>query len=913
MKLGCLAVDRLGRAMIALVACGFAAAGSAAQAQEASGQATAHADDHAAAPLFLRIAGQPESSIIGWTGQQEVHDTYTLWRPMCGSNAAGWTTDTLKHIAEDHAAKMADQANIVTIDTPRTGTRAGGINIVFNINASGAPAGYQTAFTAAEAYLEAQFADPITITINVSWASLGSGILGATGSNYQSGVSWATSRTMLVNSMGADDVIQAFLPTGSTIPVRFTGSSATITNVSTVDWTRGNYKAAGGGLSGGTEGNMQLSTNFSWDFDSSNGVGGGLVPLTDVLVHEVTHALGFVSVVDQQATSFINPLDAFRFARSTRSGISNTNPTTNADFQTFAREVSFNNPTNDDANTDLVSAEYRMSDGSPWQASHFYEQGSTYASSIGIMEPAISNGTFYPNYYKASDKNVMSALGYDTTPPCTPPTITTHPSSQTVCQSTPLTLSVAATSVNGAITYQWTKGGSTIAGATSSTYNVASAATSDAGSYACNVTDSCTTVTSNAATVSVLLQPAFTTQPTSRSVCSGNNTTFTVAANGSPGFQWRKNGIDISGATATSYTITGVTIADAANYDCVATNFCNAVTSNTAVLTVNVVPTITGQPTPQAACAGSNATFSVAANNATGYQWRKGGSNISGANSSSYTILGAGAGDVASYTCLVSSPCGSVLSNAAAFTLNSGPSISGHPASQNVCEGLPASFSVTASGSPTYQWRKNSSNIPGANASVYSIASASSSDDGTYDCVVTNACSSATSNPATLDVGAGPGITTQPAGGSFSLGAPISLTVAANGSAPLSYQWRKGGSPLSDTASLTGSLTGTLTIASAASSDAGSYDCVVTNPCGEATSNAALVSIGGCPADLDDGSGTGTPDGGIDINDLLFFLASYEAGDVAADLDDGSGAGTPDGGVDINDLLFFLGHYEAGC
>ncbi len=69
----------------------------------------------------------------------------------------------------------------------------------------------------------------------------------------------------------------------------------------------------------------------------------------------------------------------------------------------------------------------------------------------------------------------------------------------------------------------------------------------------------------------------------------------------------------------------------------------------------------------------------------------------------------------------------------------------------------------------------------------------------------------------------------------------------------------------------------------------------------------------GCPADLDDGSMTGTPDGGVDINDLLFFLAMYEAGDVRADLDDGSMTGTHDGGVDINDLLFFIAHYEAGC
>lgn len=68
-----------------------------------------------------------------------------------------------------------------------------------------------------------------------------------------------------------------------------------------------------------------------------------------------------------------------------------------------------------------------------------------------------------------------------------------------------------------------------------------------------------------------------------------------------------------------------------------------------------------------------------------------------------------------------------------------------------------------------------------------------------------------------------------------------------------------------------------------------------------------------CPADLDNGSGLGSPDGGVDINDLLFFLSKFELGDVAADLDDGSGTGHHDGGVDINDLLFFLIHFEAGC
>ncbi len=74
-----------------------------------------------------------------------------------------------------------------------------------------------------------------------------------------------------------------------------------------------------------------------------------------------------------------------------------------------------------------------------------------------------------------------------------------------------------------------------------------------------------------------------------------------------------------------------------------------------------------------------------------------------------------------------------------------------------------------------------------------------------------------------------------------------------------------------------------------------------------------LATAPACAADLDDGSGAGTPDGGVDINDLLFFLSAFESGAGAADLDNGSGTGTPDGGVDINDLLFFLIHFESGC
>lgn len=68
-----------------------------------------------------------------------------------------------------------------------------------------------------------------------------------------------------------------------------------------------------------------------------------------------------------------------------------------------------------------------------------------------------------------------------------------------------------------------------------------------------------------------------------------------------------------------------------------------------------------------------------------------------------------------------------------------------------------------------------------------------------------------------------------------------------------------------------------------------------------------------CAADLDGGALDNVPDGGVDINDLIYFLTAFEAGSVTADLDDGTSTGTPDAGVDINDLLYFLVRFEAGC
>ena len=82
-------------------------------------------------------------------------------------------------------------------------------------------------------------------------------------------------------------------------------------------------------------------------------------------------------------------------------------------------------------------------------------------------------------------------------------------------------------------------------------------------------------------------------------------------------------------------------------------------TSNQAALTVTAAPSITRQPAAQAVCPGGTATFSVTASGQAPltYQWKKDGANVSGATAATLQITGVDAGDVGSYTCVVTDAC----------------------------------------------------------------------------------------------------------------------------------------------------------------------------------------------------------------------------------------------------------------
>ena len=176
----------------------------------------------------------------------------------------------------------------------------------------------------------------------------------------------------------------------------------------------------------------------------------------------------------------------------------------------------------------------------------------------------------------------------------TAPSISTHPVSLSVTTGQQASFSVEATGT-APLTYQWRKGGVNINGATGATFTIPCGTDVDAGTYTVVVTNSVNSATSNGATLTVnaaTAAPTITTQPLGQTANAGANVTFIAAASGNPTptFQWRKNGVNIGGATASSFTITGVTANDAANYTVVATNSFGATTSNIVALTVIVPP-----------------------------------------------------------------------------------------------------------------------------------------------------------------------------------------------------------------------------------------------------------------------------------------------------------------------------------
>jgi len=200
-----------------------------------------------------------------------------------------------------------------------------------------------------------------------------------------------------------------------------------------------------------------------------------------------------------------------------------------------------------------------------------------------------------------------------------------------------------------------------------------------------------------------------------------------------------------------------------------------SVTSREVALSVTAAPIspfFTAQPASQTVTAGQAATFSVVASGTAplSYQWKKGGTSLSGSTSASYSTPATTNSDTgASFTVVVSNSAGSVTSSAATLTVNAAPlvfSINGQPASQTVTAGSSVSYTLTATSPAGFNGTVsfsaaglpsgataafNPASLNGNGSSTVTVATNPSASAGTYT-VSLNGTSGSLTNSALVNL-----------------------------------------------------------------------------------------------------------------------------------------------------------------
>jgi hypothetical protein len=169
--------------------------------------------------------------------------------------------------------------------------------------------------------------------------------------------------------------------------------------------------------------------------------------------------------------------------------------------------------------------------------------------------------------------------------------------------------------------------------------------------------------------------PVITTQPSSQTVDANTSVTFTVVASGAPfTYQWKFNGVAITGATNQSYTIAAVSPSNAGNYTVVVKNSSGPVTSSPAALTVNTTPTITANPVGEVVDYGESVTLTTAATGGEPktYNWYWNGALVASSTSPNYTVAPATTAAAGNYQVAVLDSYGAVTSSIAVLKVYAG-------------------------------------------------------------------------------------------------------------------------------------------------------------------------------------------------------------------------------------------------
>jgi parallel beta-helix repeat protein len=181
-----------------------------------------------------------------------------------------------------------------------------------------------------------------------------------------------------------------------------------------------------------------------------------------------------------------------------------------------------------------------------------------------------------------------------------------------------------------------------------------------------------------------------------------------------------------------------------------------------------------------------------------------------------------------------------VLTCAFTVTVLVPPTVTSQPQGTIVSAGTPTNLTVAASGSAPlqYQWTFEGIPIALATNSILALSNPQSSNEGYYRVTITNAAGSTTSAAALLRVlPAAPSILAGPTSLTVSAGSNAPFSVTAAGNTPMWFQWLRGSAPI------LGATASQLVVSNAQAGDSGSYQVVVSNLLGMATSASATLNV----------------------------------------------------------------------